>query len=152
MDNNNGWFRLEQEKARREEGGQNEQIKRNQYQPPFSGAYRNGKPMAAETPRSNATPAKTGGSDVSHSQTVGVRGGPVLMQDTALHETLETFVFSTTLPRRIHTKGYGAFGHFRTTHSMKEYTKAGFLQTSGQQVPVAVRYSLRQAIRERRTP
>lgn len=64
------------------------------------------------------------------------------MQDTALHETLETFVFSTTLPRRIHTKGYGAFGHFRTTHSMREYTEAEFLQTPDQQVPVAVRFSL----------
>lgn len=79
--------------------------------------------------------------DISHSQTVGVRG-PVLVQDTVLHETLETFVFSTTLPRRLHTKGYGAFGYFYTTHSMKEYTKAGFLQTPNQQVPVAVRFSL----------
>ena len=170
MDNNNGWFRLEQERAPRETGSQNRQIRRNQ--PLSPGAYRNGKPMAAETPRPNATSTKTGGSDasnlnayksdtpmtagisrpnatpaetvnsdVSHSQTVGVRG-PVLLQDTALHETLETFVFSTTLLRRIHTKGYGAFGHFRTTHSMKEYTKAEFLQTPGQQVPVAVRFSL----------
>ena len=77
----------------------------------------------------------------SHSQTVGVQG-PVLIQDTVLHETLETFVFSTTPPRRIHTKGYGAFGYFYTTHSMKEYTKAGFLQAPNQQVPVAVRFSL----------
>ena len=76
----------------------------------------------------------------THSQTVGVRG-PVLIQDTALHETLEDFVFSTTLPRRIHTKGYGAFGCFYTTHSMKQYTKARFLQTPNQQVPVAVRFS-----------
>ncbi len=141
MDNNNGWFRLEQEKARRESDRQNGQIKRNQPQSPSPGAYRNGKPMDAEKPQPNATPAKTGGSDVSHSQTVGVQG-PVLLQDTALHETLETFVSSTTLPRRIHTKGYGAFGHFRTTHSMKEYTKAEFLQTPGQQMPVAARFSL----------
>ncbi|WP_312699167.1 catalase [Sedimentibacter sp.] len=80
-------------------------------------------------------------SNASHSQTVGVRG-PVLVQDTVLHETLEDFVFSTTLPRRIHTKGYGAFGYFHTTHSMKQYTKAGFLQTPNQTVPVAVRFSL----------
>ncbi|NYB73809.1 catalase [Sedimentibacter hydroxybenzoicus DSM 7310] len=80
-------------------------------------------------------------SNASHSQTVGVRG-PVLVQDTVLHETLEDFVFSTTLPRRIHTKGYGAFGYFYTTHSMKQYTKAGFLQTPNKQVPVAVRFSL----------
>lgn len=97
--------------------------------------------MAVETGYPNGMPAETGRTDVSHSQTVGVRG-PVLVQDTALHETLETFVFSTTRPRRIHTKGCGAFGYFRTTHSMKDYTKAEFLQTPGQQVPVAVRYSL----------
>ncbi len=203
MDNNNGWFRLGQEKIQREGGRQNEQIRRNQSQSPPPWAYRSSQPMATETPRTNATPAETGSPDasrsnadqsgqpaaaetprtnvtpaetgspgasrsntdqsgqpaaaetprlnaapaeagtpdVSHSQTVGVRG-PVLVQDTALHETLETFVFSTTLPRRIHTKGYGAFGYFRTTHSMKEYTKAEFLQMPGQQVPVAVRFSL----------
>ena len=170
MDNNNGWFRLEREKAPCEADRQRQQITRNQSQSPSPGIYRSGQPTAAEAPRPNATPAgsadvsrpnasangqpmvaetprpsvtptKIGSAEVSHSQTVGVRG-PVLMQDTALHETLETFVFSTTLPRRIHTKGYGAFGHFRTTHSMREYTEAEFLQTPGQQVPVAVRFSL----------
>jgi catalase len=172
MSNNNGWFRLEEEKAHLEADKQNAQIKCNQPQSPSTDAYRNGETMDAETCRPNAASAKTENSDVSHSndykngkqtaaeaplsnvmstktgstgvshsQTVGARG-PVLLQDTVLHETLETFVFSTTLPRRIHTKGYGAFGYFRTTHSMKEYTKAGFLQTPGQQVPVAVRYSL----------
>ncbi len=104
---------------------------------PHSRAYTGGNPMTAEASSLNVTPE----SNVSHSQTVGVRG-PVLIQDTALHETLETFVFSTTLPRRIHVKGYGAFGYFRTTHSMSEYTKAEFLQTPGQQMPVAVRFSL----------
>ena len=165
MENNNGWFRLAQEKAA---DSQNGRINYNQPQSPSPGAYTNGKPMsrtnaatantgsldaihlnedegskpmAAETSRPRVMPTEIESSDVSHSQTVGVRG-PVLLQDTALHETLETFVFSTTLPRRIHTKGYGAFGYFRTTHSMKEYTKAEFLQTPGQQVPVAVRFSL----------
>lgn len=172
MDNNNGWFQLEKENARRSSSRQNEQIKRNQSQSPYPGAHKNGQPMTAEASHPSAMPAKTGSSDVSpsnaymiskpmaagtysqnvtpaetvdsdvaHSQTVGVRG-PVLVQDTALHETLETFVFSTTLARRLHTKGYGAFGYFYTTHSMQEYTKAGFLQTPGQQVPVAVRFSL----------
>lgn len=78
---------------------------------------------------------------ILHSQTVGERG-PGLIQDTVLHETLENFVFSTTLTRIVHTKGYGAFGYFRTTHSMKKYTEAGFLQTPNAEVPVAVRFSL----------
>ncbi len=91
--------------------------------------------------KQNITSAETESSDASHSQTVGARG-PVLVQDTVLHESLETFVFSTTLPRRIHTKGYGAFGYFYVTHSMREYTKARLFQTPNEQVPVAVRFSL----------
>ncbi len=121
MYNNNGRLKSEKENIRYATDKQNEQI--------------------AQAPRSNVMREQKGCPDVSHSQTVGVRG-PVLVQDTALHETLETFVFSTTRPRRIHTKGYGAFGYFYTTHSMRQYTKAGFLQTTNQQVPVAVRFSL----------
>ena len=78
---------------------------------------------------------------ILHSQTVGKRG-PVLVQDTVLHETLEDFAYSTTLPRVVHTKGYGAFGYFLTLRSMKGYTKAGFLQMPDTKVPVAVRFSL----------
>ncbi|WP_347490953.1 catalase [Desulfoscipio sp. XC116] len=141
MSNNNEQFQSEKENTPCTTGKQNEQINCNQSQSPFPNDYKNSKPMTAPAPGSNIMNEKTGKSDVSHSQTVGVRG-PVLVQDTVLHETLETFVFSTTLPRRIHTKGYGAFGYFCTTHSMKQYTKAGFLQTPNQQVPVAVRFSL----------
>lgn len=141
MYNNNGCFQSENENTRCMTGRQNEEINQCPPQPPFSSACKNSKPMDA-APCPNVNPAKTEDpEDISHSQTVGVRG-PVLVQDTVLHETLETFVFSTMPPRRIHTKGYGAFGYFYTTHSMKEYTKAGFLQTPNQQVPVAVRFSL----------
>ena len=120
---------------------QNEQVNCKNHPSSVPGAYKNSKQMAAPTSCSSVTSPRTVESDVSHSQTVGVRG-PVLVQDTVLHETLETFVFSTTLPRRLHTKGYGAFGYFCTTHSMRQYTKACFLQTPNQQVPVAVRFSL----------
>lgn len=139
--NSNEWFQTEKGNSGCTTGRQNRQINHKQSQSSFSGAYRNSKRMNASAPFPNVTQAKKGKSDVSHSQTVGARG-PVLLQDTALHETLEDFVFSTTLPRRIHTKGYGAFGYFYTTHSMRKYTKAGFLQTPNQQVPVAVRFSL----------
>ncbi|MHB8063430.1 MAG: catalase [Ruminiclostridium sp.] len=76
-----------------------------------------------------------------HSQTVGKRG-PVLEQDSVLHETLETFVHTKLLERPVHVKGFGAFGTFQAMHSMREYTKLSFLQTPGQQVPVMVRFSL----------
>lgn len=76
-----------------------------------------------------------------HSQTVGERG-PVLEQDSTLHETLETFVHTKLLERPVHVKGFGAFGYFQTMYSMKQYTKLCFLQSPGQQVPVMVRFSL----------
>ncbi|QHW29703.1 catalase [Paenibacillus rhizovicinus] len=84
-----------------------------------------------------------------HSQTVGERG-PVLEQDSMLHETLETFVHSTILERPVHVKGNGAFGYFETVHSMAEHTKICFLQQPGQQVPVTVRFSL--AVSNKGTP
>jgi catalase len=84
-----------------------------------------------------------------HSQTVGKRG-PVLEQDSILHETLETFIHTKILERPVHVKGFGAFGAFQATHSMREYTKLGFLQTPGRQVPVMVRFSL--AVGNKGTP
>ena len=84
-----------------------------------------------------------------HSQTVGERG-PVLHQDGTLHEALEIFVNSKILERSVHVKGFGAFGTFRTTNSMRQYTKLSFLQTPGQQVPVMVRFSL--AVSNKGTP
>lgn len=84
-----------------------------------------------------------------HSQTVGARG-PVLEQDSILHETLETFVHTKILERQVHVKGFGAFGYFQTMQSMKQYTRLSFLQNPGQQVPVAVRFSL--AVSTKGTP
>lgn len=84
-----------------------------------------------------------------HSQTVGERG-PVLEQDTILHETLETFVHTKILERPVHVKGFGAFGYFETAYSMTKYTKLSFLQNPGQQVAVTVRFSL--AVSNKGTP
>nr|WP_284241563.1 catalase [Paenibacillus glycanilyticus] len=84
-----------------------------------------------------------------HSQTVGARG-PVLEQDSVLHETMETFIHSKILERPVHVKGWGAFGYFETVHSMAAYTKLCFLQKPGHQVPVTVRFSL--AVSNKGTP
>lgn len=84
-----------------------------------------------------------------HSQTVGERG-PVLEQDSVLHETLETFVHEKLLERPVHVKGYGAFGYFQTVNAMTPYTQLCFLQQPGQQVPVTVRFSL--AVSNKGTP
>jgi catalase len=87
--------------------------------------------------------------DAFHSQTVGERG-PVMEQDNVLHETLETFIHTKLLERPVHVKGYGAFGYFQTVHAMTAYTQLCFLQSPGQQVPVAVRFSL--AVSNKGTP
>ena len=84
-----------------------------------------------------------------HSQTVGERG-PVLEQDSILHETLETFIHTKLLERPVHVKGFGAFGYFETAYSMAKHTKLSFLQSPGQQVPVTVRFSL--AVSNKGTP
>ena len=76
-----------------------------------------------------------------NSQTVGERG-PVLFQDSTLHEALEIFISEKIPERPVHVKGYGAFGTFRTANSMRQYTRLCFLQAPGQQVPVMVRFSL----------
>lgn len=80
-------------------------------------------------------------SEAEHSFTVGPRG-PVLVTDSILQETLENFVHSNVLPRTVHTKGFGAFGHFKLYQSMEAYTKAPFLQRPSQTIPVLVRFSL----------
>ncbi|WP_376701723.1 catalase [Cohnella xylanilytica] len=100
-------------------------------------------------PGSASAPHPGGRPPASHSQTVGPRG-PVLEQDSLLHETLETFVHEKLRERPVHVKGFGAFGYFQTVYSMAPYTKLSFLQTPGQQVPVAVRFSL--AVSNKGTP
>ncbi|PEJ59228.1 catalase [Bacillus sp. AFS002410] len=76
-----------------------------------------------------------------HSQTVG-SSGPVLEQDSVLHESLQELIQEKILERPLHVKGFGAFGYFQTIHSMSEYTKLNFLQNPGHKVPVMVRFSL----------
>lgn len=100
--------------------------------------------MISNRPQTQVAPASWTNNralNTLHSQTVGERG-PVLHQDSTLHETLESFVNTKILERPVHVKGFGAFGYFQTTHSMMEYTKLSFLQAPGQQVPVMVRFSL----------
>ena len=84
-----------------------------------------------------------------HSLTVGPQG-PVLLQDTLLHETLETFVHQKPIERAVHTKGYGAFGHFQLYRCMAEYTTASFLQDPSRSIPTATRFSF--AVSNKGTP
>lgn len=84
-----------------------------------------------------------------HSLTVGPNG-PVLVEDTLLHETLETFVHTKIIERAVHTKGYGAFGHFQPYRCMAEYTTACFLQDPSRRIPTVTRFSF--AVSNKGTP
>ncbi|WP_242267155.1 catalase [Bacillus cereus group sp. BfR-BA-01518] len=86
---------------------------------------------------------------ILHSQTVGSRG-PVLEQDSVLHEALQEFIHEKILERPVHVKGFGAFGYFQTIYPMSEHTKLSFLQRSNEKVPVMVRFSL--AVSTKGTP
>lgn len=112
---------------------------------------RNAHDQAGNQSWQGAAPSQwQGGSHPSrYSQTVG-ECGPILEQDTMLHEKNEAFIHGTILERPLHVKGFGAFGYFETFHSMAAYTKLCFLQHPGQKVPVAVRFSL--AASNRGTP
>ena len=145
MQQKNGWFRLEPQRPVGVPRPENTVISSSR---PVPEPEPQGQSPAKEAPESTYRPQITPASwandralDTLHSQTVGKRG-PVLEQDSVLHEALEIFVHTKLLERPVHVKGYGAFGVFQTTHSMSEYTKLAFLQAPGLQVPVTARFSL----------
>ena len=67
--------------------------------------------------------------------------GPVLMQDYEYFEKMTRFVHEETPERVVHARGYSAYGEFETYESMKDVTKAGFLQEAGKKTPLFVRFS-----------
>ena len=77
--------------------------------------------------------------DIS-SMTVG-EFGPTLIIDTQLLQKLAHFDRERIPERVAFARGAGAFGTFETTASMKNYTKADFLQKVGTQTKVFVRFS-----------
>lgn len=67
--------------------------------------------------------------------------GPSLHEDWHYFEKMTHFVRESIPSRVVHARGYGAHGIFECYKSMKQYTKAGFLQESGKKTPVFVRFS-----------
>lgn len=78
-------------------------------------------------------------SDNNHSQTVGERG-PIVLQDNWLIEKLAHFDREVIPERRMHAKGSGAFGVFKTTHDVSKYTRAKLFKQDNE-TPVFVRFS-----------
>ena len=70
----------------------------------------------------------------------GVRG-PGLLEDFYFQEKMGHFNREEIPERVVHARGYSAHGEFECYQSMKDVTRAGFLQEAGKKTPVTVRFS-----------
>ena len=77
--------------------------------------------------------------DNENAITAGPRG-PVVMQDVWLLEKMAHFNREVIPERRMHAKGWGAYGHFTVTGDISRYTRAKVLQP-GAKTEVFVRFS-----------
>lgn len=67
--------------------------------------------------------------------------GPTLMEDFHFREKMTHFDHERIPERVVHARGFAAHGEFEVYESMKEYTKAKFLQDPSVKTPVFVRFS-----------
>jgi len=70
----------------------------------------------------------------------GIRG-PTLSEDYQYFEKITHFVKEEEPERVVHARGYSAYGEFECYQSMKDVTKAGFLQEAGKKTPLTIRFS-----------
>ena len=75
----------------------------------------------------------------AHSKAVGADGA-IILTDHYLVEKLAQFNRERVPERVVHAKGGGAFGTFKTTEDVSEYTKAAFLQP-GVETEMLIRFS-----------
>ena len=78
-------------------------------------------------------------SDNENALTAGPRG-PVVMSDVWLMEKMAHFNREVIPERRMHAKGWGAYGKFTVTQDISRYTKAKVLQP-GQETELFMRFS-----------
>lgn len=67
--------------------------------------------------------------------------GPTLMEDFHFREKITHFDHERIPERVVHARGTGAHGEFQLYESMKEYTKANFLQDPNVKTPLFIRFS-----------
>src|SRR5699024_9484777 len=67
--------------------------------------------------------------------------GPTLLQDFHFYRKQSRFNRERIPEKVVHARGFGLYGEFETTKSMKDYTVANFLQNPGTKTPVFVRFS-----------
>ncbi|PYF68407.1 catalase [Pedobacter nutrimenti] len=75
-----------------------------------------------------------------NTQSVG-RRGPLLLQDFILHEKMAHFNRERIPERVVHAKGTGAYGTFKVTHDITQYTKAKIFSKIGNTCKVFLRFS-----------
>lgn len=83
------------------------------------------------------------GAPVANNQdamTAGPRG-PMMLQDVWFLEKLAHFDREVIPERRMHAKGSGAFGTFKVTHDITQYTKAKMFAEIGKETEMFVRFS-----------
>lgn len=71
---------------------------------------------------------------------LGARG-PTLLEDFLLREKITHFDHERIPERVVHARGAAAHGYFELHESLADYTTADFLQRTGAQTPVFVRFS-----------
>ena len=81
----------------------------------------------------NATGAAV--ADNTNIMTAGPRG-PALLQDIWLMEKMAHFDREVIPERRMHAKGWGAYGTFTVTHDITRFTKAKIFSAIGKQTPL----------------
>jgi len=89
------------------------------------------------------------GVKIAHNQnslSAGPRG-PVLLEDFLYQEKMAHFDRERIPERVVHARGSGAHGYFQVYKSLKDLTKAEFLQDPNQKTPVFVRFSTVQGFR-----
>ena len=78
--------------------------------------------------------------DDNNSLKAGERG-PSLLEDFILREKITHFDHERIPERIVHARGSGAHGYFEVTNPIPQFTKAVFLQETGQRTPVFARFS-----------
>ncbi len=78
--------------------------------------------------------------DDNNSISAGPRG-PLTFDNFQLFEKLAHFNRERIPERVVHARGAGAYGTFKLSRSLSDYTRASFLQTEGEETRVFVRFS-----------
>src|ERR1700750_497207 len=94
--------------------------------------------MATEKLFTNATGSPV--ADNTNIMTAG-RRGPALLQGLWLIEKLAHCDREVIPERRMHAKGWGAYGTFTVTHDITRYTKAKIFSEIGKVTPMFARFS-----------